>query len=138
MYRIWRNMRNRCSNPNSQYWRNYGGRGIRVCAEWDDFGTFRRWALSHGYSDNLTIDRIDVNGDYCPENCRFADAKTQANNTTRNIRVEYEGKTYTLSEFADHLGYAYSVIKWRYKHGWSIERIASEPPGHGQKGVERD
>jgi hypothetical protein len=121
-------MRKRCNDPANKRWENYGGKGVKVCAEWDDYGIFREWALSHGYSDNLTIDRIDVNGDYCPDNCRFADAKTQSNNTTRNIYVEYDGKTYTLSTLADYLGYTYSTIKHRYDRGWSIERIVSQPP----------
>lgn len=128
LYETWCNMRKRCNNLANKRWENYGGKGVKVCAEWDDYEIFREWALSHGYADNLTIDRIDVNGDYCPENCRFADAKIQSNNTTRNIYVEYDGKTYTLSTLADYLGYTYSTIKHRYDRGWSIERIASQPP----------
>lgn len=80
LYNIWCGMRKRCVNQNCIAYGNYGGRGIKVCDEWDDFTTFREWALSHGYADNLSIDRINVNGSYCPGNCRWSDAKEQANN----------------------------------------------------------
>lgn len=130
LYETWCNMRRRCNDPANKRWENYGGKGVKVCAEWNDYSVFRKWALAHGYADNLTIDRIDVNGDYCPENCRFADAKTQANNSTHCHYVEYEGKTYTLSQLAEHLGLTYSTVMHRISRGWSIERIASQPPRH--------
>ena len=81
VYRIWKNMRTRCSNPNIPNANNYGGRGISVCSEWDDFGVFLAWAKSSGYSDGLSIDRIDVDGDYSPDNCRWASHAEQSRNT---------------------------------------------------------
>lgn len=90
IYKAWQSIRQRCNNPNDKDYPDYGGRGISVCQEWDESPeTFVMWALTNGYRDGLSIDRIDVNGDYCPENCRWATWTQQA----RNKRIEKANKT---------------------------------------------
>ena len=132
LYGIWGGMRSRCSNPNHQLYKNYGGRGIKVCKEWNNFRVFREWAITNGYVEGnnrakCSIDRIDVNGDYEPSNCRWATAKEQMNNTRRNVVVEYDGKKMTLAQWADSLGMKYSSFMSRWSRGWTIERIATTP-----------
>lgn len=115
IYRIWRAMRHRCYNKNDTHYSIYGGRGIKVCQEWkDNFSIFKEWALNNGYQDDLTIDRIDSNGDYCPENCRWATYEQQANNTSKNKYIEYKGEIHTLSEWCKILDLPYDRIKQRF------------------------
>ena len=95
-------MKTRCSNPYSQYYYLYGGKGIKVCDEWkDNFEEFCNWSMLNGYNDSLTIDRIDSNKDYCPNNCRWVTFEVQANNTSRNHIIEYNGKKYTMKDLCD-------------------------------------
>ena len=104
LYEIWRQMHRRCYGKYTKAYPHYGGRGIAVCDEWREFEPFRDWGLSHGYSDDLTIDRIDVNGNYCPENCRWATDKEQANNKRNNHFLKFNGEKHTVSEWADRYG----------------------------------
>lgn len=109
---IWCNMKQRCFNPSNPGYHRYGGRGITMCDAWkNDFMEFYSWAMSNGYNDDLSIDRIDVDGNYEPSNCRWATQQEQSNNTRINRFVLYEDKEYTMSELARHLNVDYSAIK---------------------------
>lgn len=123
LYGIFQAMHERCYRPQHMYYANYGGRGICVCDEWRrNFASFREWAMSHGYDDTLSIDRIDNDRGYSPDNCRWADALTQNNNRSTNRRLTATGQTHTISEWARISGIKESTIRERLKRGWSIER----------------
>lgn len=128
LYSVWDSMRQRCFNPNNRAYNNYGGRGISVCKEWDNFIEFKNWAYENGYIDSykrgeLTLDRIDVNKDYRPSNCRWIDMRKQSNNKRNTIYINYDGKTLSLSEWADETGIKYCTLWRRYKSGKSPEKI---------------
>lgn len=102
---IYRGMMRRTTNSKDDSFANYGGRGIKVCEEWaSDFSLFFKWAVENGYSDELSVDRIDVDGDYCPTNCRWADGITQANNRRSNKKITYKGETHTQTQWLRLLG----------------------------------
>lgn len=118
LWNIFDGMLKRCYKPSHQWYKRYGGRGIVICDEWlKDRGSFFSWALANGYRDDLTIDRIDTNGNYCPENCRWVDMKTQINNRSTTPTVEIDGECKTISEWASVTGIAYQTIYRRYKRG---------------------
>lgn len=134
LYYVYNNMVRRCYDLNNAKYKNYGKRGISVCDEWlNDKNTFFDWALSNGYSVGLTLDRIDVNGNYCPSNCRWVSQKVQANNKTNNITLTYLNETKTISEWAEEIGISSNTL-WSRKHnGWSDEKILSTPLQHTAK-----
>ena len=111
LYRIYRNMINRCYNKNTRGYRYYGSRNIKVCKEWrNDRCSFVFWAITHGYADNLSIDRIDNDGLYSPENCRWVDVFVQNNNTRVNRYINYNNKKYTMAQLARELNIpAYAI-----------------------------
>ena len=121
LYNSYRAMLARCYDPKSVKFPDYGGRGIVVCEEWQTFPPFEAWAMSNGWAPGLSIDRIDVNGNYEPSNCRWADATTQSNNRRGNRYLTYEGKTKTLKQWADSIGISYSTLIHRVDSGWPIE-----------------
>lgn len=107
-------MKNRCYNKKLKEYKNYGGRGIKICDEWkNDFLVFYKWSIENGYSDNLTIDRIDVNGNYEPSNCRWATIEMQANNKTNNHFITYNNQTLTINQWARKLNIPRETIKTR-------------------------
>ena len=97
-------MHRRCSDPKDIRYARYGGRGIRVCGEWSTFEAFSKWALSNGYDDSLSIDRIDTNGDYSPDNCRWATTEEQSVNKSTTRMVEYNKRTQNISQWAEEIG----------------------------------
>lgn len=106
LYRIWTRMKERCLNPNSVSYENYGGRGITVCDEWrQDFAAFRDWAMANGYSDELQIDRIENDGSYRPENCKWSTRAGQSLNRRSNVYLDFNGKRQTAREWAAKLGF---------------------------------
>lgn len=128
LYGIWKGMRVRCRAPvGSRNWRWYSSKGIKVCAEWDDFRSFYKWAMENGYNDTLTIDRIDSDGDYEPSNCRWITQKEQANNRSCTRRVPYNGETHTLREWSEITHIKYSVLNSRYWLGDRGDRLFRTP-----------
>lgn len=127
IYKLWGGMLGRCNNPNNKDFPKYGGRGIKVCDEWHDFVNFNNWANENGYSDELSIDRIDVNGNYEPNNCRWVTLAEQARNKRNNHFVEYNGETRCLKEWSRIIGKPYSTIHRRLKIGWTTERAFEQP-----------
>lgn len=128
LYRIWSGMKARCHYPKHKGYSNYGGRGISICDEWDDFSNFRDWALKNGYLDHLTIDRTDVNGDYRPENCTWKTMDYQRRHTRKSRQIEFDGKIMTMRQWAEKCGLDNSTISRRLKDGWSVEKTLTTPP----------
>lgn len=127
LYHIWQAMKWRCSCNTEPTFHTYKGKGITVCDEWQNFSTFAQWANENGYEDSLTIDRINVNLGYCPENCRWATYKEQANNKSVNREFSYMGETHTVSEWCEILNINYTTLMQRLNRGWSIERAVTQP-----------
>ena len=116
LYKIYHNIKQRCNNSNNIWYKNYGARGIKICDEWlNDFITFYDWAINNGYKDNLTIDRIDVNGNYEPNNCRWATKKTQQNNMRSNRHLTYNNETHTMAEWESILKLPHNYISSRLR-----------------------
>jgi hypothetical protein len=121
---IWGGMKERCLNENCKNYSEYGGRGITICSEWlNDFMSFYNWSMENGYSDNLSIDRINVNGNYEPGNCRWATPKEQSNNTRINNLIEIEGEIKSLSQWAELSGVSRQTIQRRINKGIKGEEI---------------
>ena len=124
----WSAMRRRCNTASTGNFAIYGGRGIGVCDEWKDYLAFREWALTHGYDDSLSLDRIDVNGDYCPENCRWVTAKEQARNRRNTIYVEFRGERVPPSQLSEEYGADPDLVYARVvRQGWNVEKALTTP-----------
>lgn len=129
LHRVWCAMRNRCERTNNDNYAYYGGRGIKVCDEWKKFQPFMEWALSSGYADNLTLDRIDSDKDYYPENCRWATMHEQNSNKRNNHYLEFQGQIKTISDWSDITGIPrYTLLRRVNELGWNAEKALSTPP----------
>lgn len=125
LYPIWSAMRDRCNNPNNKSYHSYGGRGIKICKEWDDYSIFRKWALNNGYDPDAefqecTIDRINNDKDYEPANCRFVDMEVQSNNRQNTIKVEMDGNIKSLKQWCNYLNCNYDKACHRKEAGKDI------------------
>lgn len=130
LYSIYKNVKARCYQPTARHYDCYGGRGISVCDEWleeNGFENFKTWALGNGYADNLTLDRIDPNGNYEPSNCRWITRKEQGNNRRNTIYIVINGNTKPLAIWCDEYGIDKGTAYGRYKRGWKPEDIFTKP-----------
>ena len=127
LYDVWQNMKKRCFNKKRKQYKDWGGRGITICDPWMDFFGFSQWALSNGYRDDLTIERKDNNGNYCPENCTFIPIGMQSKNR-RNIHlIEYHGEIKSISDWARCFDVKQNTITDRLRRGWNVERALNTP-----------
>jgi hypothetical protein len=122
LYHVWASMKDRCSNLKNKKYEYYGGKGVKVCESWLEFLPFYNWAIENGYKEKLTIDRIDVAGNYEPNNCRWITQQEQSENTTSNRNIEYNGKTLNITQWAKELNIKRATLNARLNNGWSIER----------------
>lgn len=130
LYRIWCNMKSRCLNENILCYDRYGKKGITVCKEWvESFDNFKKWSLENGYNERLTIDRINPNGNYEPDNCRWADYTEQANNKNNNFNIEYKGTCKSLEQWSREVNIHSKTIKNRLIAGWTVaQALGYEAP----------
>lgn len=123
LYRVWAGIKNRCKNPNFKYFSDYGGRGIKICLSWEEYTKFKEWAINSGYQEGLTIERIDVNGDYEPNNCKWITMAEQGKNKRWSKKILYNGKEYTIKELSEVSGIKERTIRERYNRGWKTEDL---------------
>lgn len=136
LHRAWGDMKSRCVNPKNDFFKNYGGRGISVCEEWQTFEPFRDWSFANGYSEELSIDRINNNGNYEPSNCRWATAREQSLNKRSTRFVTINGEKITLHELAEKSGIPKHRLEYRYDAGIRDDHILA-PPAIGTRVVDR-
>lgn len=126
LYKIWAGMRDRCYNPSRREYKGYGDRGITVCDDWnEDYMTFHDWSMANGYSDTLTLDRIDNDGPYSPDNCKWTTRKAQSDNTRLTVHITVDGVTKNIGDWAATVGVARSTISRHVKAGDAEEYIAA-------------
>ena len=127
IYGVWKNMKGRCFNEKDHNYKNYGARGISVCEEWLNPETFFKWASENGYRRGLSLDRIDNNGNYSPENCRWADNVEQGRNRRTNVIIEYKGQSKSIADWAEETGIGYTTLVERHRNGWTPQEMMETP-----------
>lgn len=129
LYDVWTKIKSRCYNKNDKDYKNYGGRRIKVCDEWmNDFMSFYNWSLSSGYIDKLTIERIDVNNDYKPSNCKFIPNCEQSLNWRRSLKFTYKGETKDIRYFSNKYNINYYALRARLtQYKWDINKAIETP-----------
>lgn len=142
LYHIWNGMTGRCLNKNNKDYKDYGGRGITVCEAWRKPENFFGWAFLNGYSVDLTLDRIDTNKGYSPDNCRWISSASQQRNKRNNRLIEYKGEVHCAAEWAEITGISKGTIVSRLRYGWTPEEILTIKPSHRnakfRKGMKND
>lgn len=124
LYHVWSSMKDRCRNKNNKYYERYGGRGISICEQWkEDFEEFKKWSYENGYTEGLSIDRRDNDGNYTPDNCRWVDQTTQNRNKSNVVWIELEGEVKRLIEWAEELDIKPSILHDRMRAGWETKDI---------------
>ncbi len=126
IYYAWINMKTRCDNPNYELYHHYGGRGIRYCDSWKDSKKFIKWALENGYSDDLSLDRIDNDGNYEPSNCRWVTMQVQQNNRRNNRMITYNGVTDTMANWSRNLDINYNTLQTKLNRGMAMGEIVND------------
>lgn len=135
LYSVWKAMLSRCNNPKNKAYKHYGLRGIKVCKEWMDLQRFYDWAMNSGFKKGLELERIDNDGDYEPNNCKWATRQEQVNNTRRNIKIEINGITKTLKQWADNYGLKTNTVQYRYYRGLRGINLIKPVPGGGKSAL---
>jgi hypothetical protein len=127
LYNIWSHMKERCNNVNHVQYKSYGGRGIKVCDEWNDYASFRTWAMNSGYSDELTLDRKNNDEGYSPDNCKWSTSKEQANNRRDNHILTLNGESHNIEWWASKTGLPRHAIDGRIRRGWDDVKTLTTP-----------
>lgn len=127
LYKVWTSMKQRCMNPKCDVYMYYGERGVLIYKDWLEFENFYNWAVGNGYEEGLTIERIDVNSNYEPNNCTWIPQSEQSSNTRRNRLISYNGKKQNIAQWVKETGLSYNCIRSRLKRGWDIKKTLTEP-----------
>ena len=132
-YNSYRGMKSRCYRTKDPSYKYYGGRGIKACDEWLNIENFEKWVNKHPYFEGATLDRIDTDGDYAPDNCRWATMFEQDKNRRNSVLIEWNGETHNITEWSKITGINKSTLNNRYHRGWNTERILTAPVTHGNQ-----